>query len=182
MLYKITCGIVHRLFCRMKRHAIFRSLIENKQIILVHKGGIAQRLVLLSQYPQHRAIIEEAFGLGGDNDCNLFIDPHLENYEYIHHQVVEYVWHFLLDNVDGFSCGSVNKYAHECTSIEVLGQQFPVMCADRNHFSIEGPSDDCDTDHMGVRANKQSVFTTRNDTLKFEDEVQRLCKFSLLRY
>jgi len=181
-LYKITCGIVSRLFCKIKRHPIFRELVKNKQIILVHKGGIAQRLVLLSEYPEHEELIKKYFGFGGDNDCNFIIDPLLENYEEIYKILVDFIWDFIMKEVDGFSYGVVNAYASAFNSIELFGEKFKVTLAERHHFVISNPNESIVYPHMDINQNAQTVFATKNETLSFLDEKNRLCKFTLERF
>lgn len=182
MLYKITCGIVRRLMNSANRHSILGPLIKRKQLILVHKGGVAQRLVLLNKYPEHEEIIKQAFNLGGDNDTNIYIDPNIDNYEEIHKLTTDFVWDFLLKNINRFTQGTVNKYADNIKEIMILGESFPVKSVFRNNFRINTANDICEQQHMIIQGSKQGVFATRNDTLEFKDEVGRLCKFSLLRY
>jgi len=181
ILYKITCGIVSRLFCKIKRHPTFKALVANKQIILVHGGGIAQRLVLTNEYPEHRALIEKYFGLGGDNDCCLLLDPFTENYDGVYKELVEFVWNFIMKEINCFSYGVVNAYANAVTSIEVMGETLKVTPTDRNHFVISSSKEDPKLSYMDVHSDKNCVYATRNETLEFKDETGRLCKFTLER-
>jgi len=177
VLYHITCMIMCRLFESMKRDSLLGPHIKEKNIILVHKGGIAQRLVLSAVYSEHRKRIEQAFGLGGDNDCNIIINPTLEGYQTIHDAVAEFVWTFLRKNVEPFSKGVVKRYMTQVASIDVNGEVFHVSPSVRNHFRI----DKGEVDTLEVFPECGNVYLTRNNTPDFYDDVNRRCKFTLIR-
>lgn len=120
-LYRITCGLALRIFKRVKRHSILGSLVEDRRILFIHKGGIAQRLVLVNSFPDYKDDIETYFGFGGDNDCNLFVDPELENYDEIRSLLVQFVHQQMMALVSTFSCGTVDVRAKQITSITVHG-------------------------------------------------------------
>ncbi len=181
-LYIITCGIVRKMFFIMSRTKGFKTLIETNRIILVHKGGVAQRLILLSKYPEHEIAIKRYFALGGDNDCCLYIDPSLSDYTDIHKQCVTFVWDYMVDYLPSFAKGIVNQYANQVKSINIIGKNYPVKACSRRSFTINCPTSDIPKHHMIVMDQNEAVFASRNDTLEFNDEIGRLCKFSLLRY
>lgn len=177
-LYKITCNLMARIWKRIQRHSIFGSLCKAQQILLVHKGGIAQRLVLLEEFPEHKDLIEQNFKLGGDNDVNIIINPILNQYDEIRSLLVDYVHHCLIEFAGTFSCGTVATRAKEITSIRVGGLDLPVQSCERNHFTIRP---DGDVSYLDTDIMKEGVFTSYNDSLKFEDAIGRTSHFTLLR-
>ncbi len=179
-LYCITAGIASRIFKRVARHSIFAPLVRDRSIIFVHKGGIAQRLVLLESYPKHRQEIETYFGYGGDNDCNILVDPELEDYHPIRSLLVQYVYQQMMALVGAFSCGTTDVRAKHIESIQIGNLEIPVTPTMRQHFKINPVSESCPLLNLSVM--KCGVYTSYNDSLEFRDEISRLCHFTLLRY
>jgi hypothetical protein len=178
-LYKITCNLTHRLTKRISKHSVFGPLYRDRKIIFVHKGGIASRLSLLDEFPEHKDEIEKNFGLGGDNDCCVIIDPRLPNYDDIRSLLVGYIHHFMIEFVNAFSCGTVDFLAKRIESVTINDMVLPVKQADKNHFTIKP---DGDVTVMDIDIKKCGVFTSFNDSLKYTDEIGRTCHFTLLRY
>ncbi len=178
-IYKVTCNLMRRIWKRIERHSIFAPLCKDKRILLVHKGGIAQRLALLKAFPQHYDLINANFKLGGDNDVNIFIDPQLEDYDRVRNLLVDYVHHTMIDFVSVLSCGTILTRAKEVTSIHVGGLDLPVENCDRNHFAIRP---DGEVSYMDIDVVRNGVFTSFNDSLKFKDDIGRTSHFTLLRY
>jgi len=178
-LYRITCGIVKRIFKRIEKHQVFGPLCAENRIILIHKGGIAQRLSLIDAFPDRTDFIKEHFKLGGDNDVNIIIDPTTPNFDEVHHLLVDFVHVHMLDFANCFSCGSVNHNANKVTSIRVGDLDIDVKPAVRNNFSLS-EQNGVQILEMDIMSNE--VFVSRNETLKFKDEIGRLAHFTLLRF
>ena len=189
-LYYETCEVAHKIVNRIRHHLLFGPLFDDKRIIFVHKGGIAQRISLLDKFPKYKSEIESAFNLGGDNDCNIIIDPQLPDYDSVRSQLVKYVHTQMLDLVESFSEGKVREKAETVTSIEIsipsVGGtteyilNIPVESTKRNNFRLY--SEGIGTHYLDIDVDKNSVHVSSNDTLKFTDEIGRTCHFTLLRY
>jgi len=190
-LYKITTGVMRRIWSRICKHYIFAPLVKSRDLLLVHKGGIAQRLVLLQHFPELSDEIKQYFGFGGDNDVNLLLNPAFPEFESYHKVLVEFVHANMLSLVGTFSNGNVATLAKKVKTIRPADLvDLDVVPAMRNHFKIY---DSVDGNHLGYNKGsvvsymdtsivKSSVVVSNNDTLMFHDEVGRLAHFTLLRY
>jgi len=164
---------------RISNHSIFEPLFKEKKIIIVHKGSIAQRLVLLHHFPRHKQSIDQYFKYGGDNDCAVLVDPNLEQYDQIRSFLVSYIVSFMVEKVGSFSCGDVETRAKEITSITIGNLTLPVKPVSWNHFKIHS---DGDVTFMDTAITKDSVFVSNNNALTFKDDAGRTTHFTLLRY
>lgn len=182
-LYMETCKIANKIVVRIIHHSIFGPLFNDKRIIFIHKGGIAQRISLLSKFPQYSDQIKEAFNLGGDNDCNIIVDPQLGDYEEVRSLLVSYVNHCMIEFVDAFSKGIVETKARNISNIEIKtidgDLDIVIESVSRNNFKLYKNGD---VSYLEIDVVKNTVYTSYNDTLSFKDDIGRLCHFTLLRY
>lgn len=178
-IYKITCGLMARIWKRISRHSILGPLVAQRDIILVHKGGIAQRLVLLNKFPHMKEQIEQYFGLGGDNDCNILMNPQIFDYDAIREILIEFVHSNMISLVGVLSCGTVDVRAHQIKDIHVGGLDIPVESSKRNHFTIKPTAN---SSYLDINVMRHGVFISYNDDLSFKDEIGRNVHFTLLRY
>jgi predicted nucleic-acid-binding protein len=182
-LYYATCEIAHNIVNRIIHHSIFGPLFDDKRIIFIHKGGIAQRISLLSKFPHYKKEIEEAFNLGGDNDCNIIVDPQLPGYEDIRTLLVNYVHHCMIEFVKPLSDGIAETRAKTITKVDICSGDekltVPVTNIQRNNFKLYKNGD---VSFLDIDVIKNGVYVTSNDTLCFTDEIGRRCHFTLMRY
>jgi hypothetical protein len=182
LLYADTCVLSNVFVQRVIQHSIFGPLFDDKRIIFVYKGGIAQRLSLLASFPEYSSEIKEAFGYGGDNDCTFIVDPQLPNYTYVRTLLVDFVYHCMLEYATRFSKGIVKEKSESITSIEIPGiPPIPVEAINRENFRLYKEQGN-NVLEIDTFTEKDVVYTTSNDTLKFNDEIGRICSFTLLRY
>lgn len=175
-IYEVSYNIFVRLLKRIENDHRFGPLFLQKKLIPVCKGGIAARLVLLAKYPNFAADIEKSFGLGGDNDCMLLLDPTLENFEDIHQSLTVFVQEFLFQIAGPFAQGIVKQQADKIKSISVDDTVIDVSSCERHAFTI------VDGNMMHQHEDQfKGIFTTRNDTLDFNNTDGSRCKFSLIR-
>lgn len=177
--YRFTCGIVNELWERIRKHTIFKELTETRDLLLLYKGGIAQRLVLLHHYPEKYDEINSRFGLGGDNDSSLLLNPTIPNYDEIYGMLIDYVHCFMIEKLGEVS-DFIEPIARSVTEIEVLGTELTVTQQDRCNFKIE-KGDTC-YNILTLTNEKRPIFNSRNESLRFLDEAGRVCCFALLRY
>lgn len=182
-LYLETCKIAHKIVTRIINHSIFGPLFNDKRIIFIHKGGIAQRISLLSRFPEYADQIKEAFNLGGDNDCNIIVDPQLVDYEETRDLLVNYVNHCLIEFVDSFSRGIVDTKAKSVSVVKIQSAhtslEIEVKATERNNFKLYKSGN---VSYLDIDVVKNSVYVSANDTLSFTDEIGRRCHFTLMRY
>lgn len=176
VIYNMTCRYTYELVQQLKNHKIFGSLIANKSIIFLHKGSMAQKRLFKQLYPERSNEIEAVFGTGGDNDCTVLINPSLPNFNKTRYLLIDYIHHFLLQNVDSISEGIVNQYANSIKSIRLYGETLHISPCKRHYFMILDNGDRV-TDH-----HRNKVYVSRNDNLNFLDEANNQAKFSLLRF
>lgn len=193
-LYYETCIVANKIVRKIQKHPLFGPFFDDKRIIFVHKGGIAQRISLLSKFPEYKDEIEEAFNLGGDNDCNIIVDPQLLDYERTRSLLVQFVHECMLKLVKRFSKGITETKAKSISQITLSSGDesmvVPVKSIKRNNFNIykstssteESSSSESTNSVLDVTDVKSGVYVTSNDTLKFRDEIGRICHFTLLRY
>lgn len=178
-VYNITCGYVSRLLKFLKKNPILAKLFDEKEVIFVLKGSMAQKRVFKAAYPNRVVDIEAAFGNGGDNDCNVLINPRRPDFAAIHRMVVEGVHTFLLQEVPRISIGSVNSFAKAIDSITVAGVQLKVRAHQRQGFHLS--ADGSGATWCNLQVTRHPVYVSRNDTLDFKDELGNRAKFTLLR-
>lgn len=195
-LYYETCIIANKIVRKIQKHPLFGPFFDDKRIIFVHKGGIAQRISLLSKFPEYKEEIEEAFNLGGDNDCNIIVDPQLVDYERTRSLLVQFVHECMLKLVKRFTKGIAETKAKSISQITLSSGEesmvVPVKSIKRNNFNIYTKSTSVSSSSgdesegvpsvLDVTGLKGGVYVTSNDTLKFRDEIGRICHFTLLRY
>ena len=188
LLYSQACIISNIFVERVRHHSVFGPLFNDKRIIFVYKGGIAQRISLLSVYPQYSEDIKKVFGYGGDNDCTFLVDPQLPNYTAIRQLLVDYIHHCMLEYATRFS-DIVREKSESITSVKVGKNLVNVEAIVRENFKLyNSPIQGGDTSPRSISlefdtySKPDVVYTTSNDTLKFTDQIGRLCSFTLLRY
>jgi len=186
--YKITSGIFRKICKGIQRHSVFAKYCASKQILFIQKGSVAQRLSLLSEFkePYQVELINKHFALGGDNDCTILIDHNLPNCMDLHKALSEYLHVKMLEYVAGLSNGNIQRIAQGVKKINVSGVELEVEPCMRQHFSIKRANAETDEPEvnavMDLSVERNGIFFSENDTLKFTDEVGRICNFTLFRY
>src|ERR1700758_4251515 len=175
-IYKIICNYTCRLIKRLANHSILGPLYKSRDIIFVHKGGIAQRLSLIQAFPEHRDLIEQSFKLGGDNDCSVMINPNLEQYDEVRDLLIDWIYHYMIENASRFAIGSVANKAKNVKSITINGTEFTVAPSLHQNFHIINENN---VSQIIYTVNRNSVFISRNDNLSFRDETGRPVCFTL---
>ena len=64
-----------------------KTLIDSNDIIMVLKGGRAQKYAIKRAYPEASNQVDQAFGLDGDNDVAILINPKLKDFMDVHEDV-----------------------------------------------------------------------------------------------
>jgi hypothetical protein len=178
-VYFVMCNLTCKLVKRLQRHTVFGPLYSSRDLIFLHKGGIAQRISLLHSFPQHAKEIKKAFGLGGDNDCTVILNPSLPQYDQVRTLLVGFIQHFMEEHLYQVSCGTIDTRAKLVKSISVAGLTLPVSKCERQSYNIRL---DGVTSIMDSSVSRTGVFMSVNDTLEFNDEIGRTAHFTLLRY
>lgn len=180
-LYRLSSNIMRQLYSIVRKDSILGPLVDAGRIILVHKGGIAQRLVMCRQFPHLEDDIKTAFSLGGDNDCNILIDPQLnpEQYAQVRSQVLKVLHTSMMDLLPKV-VPLANEYASKFNTIVINDTPLTVESTTRRSFTLS-PHDD-KTVHLNHYGPETSVYISFNKDIKFVDEIGRLCHFTLLRY
>ncbi len=176
-LYKTTSRNLTRVLWG-RIHARYTALCNDRKIIMVHKGGIAARRALLHAYPDKHDVIDKSFGLGGDNDVCLMIDPTLENFDELHKELSQFVLDFLNFEVWGFGEGHIATIAKNLKHIRVGGIYMKVSPARRQSFTIHQLPDD--NKIMVSSAARLPVFTSYNE-INITHEDGRTSSFNLIR-
>jgi hypothetical protein len=178
-VYNVSCGYVARLLKRLRKNPILGALFATGDMIFLLKGSMAQRRVLAAAYPAHAAEIEAVFGRGGDNDCNLLINPALPNFDKVHAMASDVIYTFLLEAAGRLSCGTVATAARAVREIEVAGVRLAVRPHVRQSFHISKGT--ADVSYLDFQVTRSAVYASRNDTLDFADELQNRACFGLNR-
>jgi len=174
-IYEASYKLVVRLLIRLENDIYFGSLIAQKKLIMVFKGGIASRLVLLALFPKFKNEIKKSFGLGGDNDCSFMLDPELPDFDEIHSKLTDFCHKFLYEVAGSMGCGKAAHYARKVKSVNLNGINIPVEPAERHSFHVR------DNQIMTMDyIHRKSVYVSRNDTLDFHVFGSRAC-FVLIR-
>lgn len=77
-MYNLSLKVFEKLKLYLSEDIKLRYRIQNKDILFVLKGGCAQKLTLKKYYTDKSEEIDSVFGLGGDNDTCIMINPKLK--------------------------------------------------------------------------------------------------------
>lgn len=160
-VYELSYKIFSRLVNKLKRHNIFGKLIAQRKLIYVLKGSVAARLVLLAKFPQQKKKIDEAFKLGGDNDCAIILDPDLENYDELHTQLSDLIYKFMLDISGCSSHGIILQEAKKIKSVKIDDQCYDVKECEKHSFYIN------DGKLENIFWHNKKIIVSRNDNIEF---------------
>ncbi len=178
-LYKTTCrNLTSVLVKQLRRNIYLNHLFQTRRLFVVHKGSVAMRYALLKQFPDKRPVIDEWFKLGGDNDVCIMIDPTLEDFDSVHHKIVQLVHKFLNDKTPAFGEGCVATLAKKVRYLKVGNIHMKVTPDVRQSFAIHTAANG---DKIQVNdVAKYPVYTSYNE-LSFKDEIGRRSEFTLIR-
>ncbi len=148
---------------------------------MVHKGSVAQRIVLLEAFPQHRALIDQYFGYGGDNDIAIMIDPTLDHYtqQQVQRRINGIVQKFLEESSKKLSVTTTATRANEVKHITIGSIYMDVAPSERQSFKITTINGIVEKEPI-LSMSKSLVFVTSN-SLNFKDGLGRNSHFDLLR-
>jgi hypothetical protein len=172
--YKVAVGIIKAVWTAISAAPELAPLVAARDILLILKGGIAQRLMLLAVFPEHSETIERYFNLGGDNDCGILINPELPNYDEIRKMVINTCASQMLIRIQHVREDPVLQAARRAVKTLKIGEvECGVIPSIRQHFIIKDLV-------MTTMRTEMPFYVTKNDLL-FEDELGRSCDFALLR-
>lgn len=140
--YNVASKLMLKIWHAVASHPRLASLVEERDILLIFKGGIAQRLMLTAVFPDHTEAIHKAFGLGGDNDCGIMINPSLPDYDNVRRLVISVV-HTQTIILSQFALGESTLLDAANDVVEITpteGLKLSVVPAARKHFAIN-PTD-----------------------------------------
>lgn len=84
-MYRLSCHVVRMIKEEFFKDALLISLVRENKLLLILKGSQAQRIVLKKHFPDLQDVIDNEFGIEGDNDATLLLDPCIHN----RHQVLQ---------------------------------------------------------------------------------------------
>lgn len=189
LFHRITCRAVLRVWERLSRKKDLAELIAARDVILVFKGSVVQRTRLMTLFPEHAESINMYFKCGGDNDCCIYVNPHLGlQRQGVQDCISRYLRKELLSAAAALRWGSVATRTQEIKTITVAGVRLNVRPHVRRGFSLRY------TGNSMLRHGKRvyevektligdasPLYVTSNNTLAFVDAVGHPIQFALHR-
>lgn len=181
--YNVATKLMKMIWYAVSTHPRLEKLVNARDILLIFKGGIAQRLMLTAVFPEHTKTIHKAFGLGGDNDCGILINPELPNYNTVRDLVISVVRKEMLIRSQFIQNNPVLlDAANDVVKISPAdGITLGVFPSTRKHFAI---SRDEDKNAKVQYFPLESAFYSSENPLYFMDKCEpkpRTCAFMLIR-
>lgn len=137
-LYEFTFDLVKYIREELVKNITLCPFMKTGQVLIIMKGGNAQKRALKRIKPDLSEIIDNVFGMDGDNDISILIDPSLSREAFctLHKIIMDHTVTALQENR---SCDSVNKINEK---ILALLQDSTYLPSKRRDFIIVGESGD----------------------------------------
>jgi hypothetical protein len=170
-VYHQTTCVSQHIWYNLQMDRLLAPYCEKKQILFVQKGSMAQRCVLLQNFPNNKSLIDSAFGCGGDNDCIVLIDPTLKNFNKIHTIIKKKILKLMM-KLD------LKLELADTGYIDELDTNF--IASDHPHIITQRCNKNLG--YAKYISNSNSIYVSYNDCLEFFDDQCRKAHFTLLRY
>jgi hypothetical protein len=158
----------------------------SKNIIVVHKGSMAQRLALLNAFPEAAEEINRVFKCESDNDCTVLINPRLSKFAKVHAVLSEIIYNEMLSQAETVNMCIDTIESSAIDAIVEAGQMYDVRPATHPHCSIKPIACGCgnrtEQTKLTVSDVRAGVYAVRNMSVKFADISGNVLHFALMRY
>lgn len=134
-LYRATTMITSEISRVIGEDAFLGPLLHASQIMVLVKGSQAQKICLKAHFQDHSEQIDHMYGIDGDNDISIMIDPTLANFNQVHNDVCACVKRVLRLFRHTDDCRRIETFLHNIfddTLYELSG---------RRDFVMEGSAD-----------------------------------------
>jgi hypothetical protein len=186
-VYLRSVHIAERLRRYLCANTDLKELFAAKEIMFVYKGSMMQRLVLLDEHPEHADEINEAFKLGGDNDCVILINPARRDHDALRKKIIALLQAKMLHMARGISYGTIGMEAKKIknTKINVINSDtnanieltLNVASIATNHCTITAAKGE----NILTAGDTSSVYVSYNERIAIEHPDGRISLFSILR-